>query len=335
MRKPTFQLVAVVAAIAGGALAGWPVSAAAPGLDELVAAAAPLPADDADALRFTAKGGGCDKIANDLHRRQCQGLAGVALSAQKTQTYVVAGDASALWVGQFDAKTGELPLEVFGCVRCGEGAFVLALPPGGKDAGKLEGGKLRGPSLAKVKLKMADADDAQVWADKTAPRLRVQLVVSAPQADNQAKIGDRAGHKVQLLGFRVWDPCDGKIIAAQPPAQMGPRDTAACRGRSGRPPLEKPVDEKLPDSLSVSAIKGAMAPTELAIMDECYAQYGVPGRADLSLTIAGDGSVKKAVIKGKFKDTPTGDCVLEKVEATRFPRFRSASMPLSYPIILR
>jgi hypothetical protein len=297
--------------------------------DELAGEAANLPT--LGALRWAADG--CDKLTNDLYRRQCQGVRAHATGAARAASYRVLGDGKAIWVGQFDDKKKTLPIEIFGCLACeGDDAFVIA----GQGDGKIEGGTLRGPSLAKVQKAFPDAEAAAAWTKDVAPRLRLQLVVLAPQADNRVAVAGKNGFKVGVAGHRLWDPCDGSVVSAEPPAETGPRDEVLC-GTRKTATVEPPVDAgpRLPDTLSVAAVKKALGPAEAAVMNDCYGNLGVAGRADLVIHIASDGTVKKVVVKGKFADTPTGECIIEKVKTTTFPPFKSASMSIGYPIILR
>jgi hypothetical protein len=67
----------------------------------------------------------------------------------------------------------------------------------------------------------------------------------------------------------------------------------------------------------------------------CFSNYGVPGKADITLQIGTDGKVKKVELRGEFKDTPTGECITNAVKESEFPPFREGPMTIKYPFILR
>jgi hypothetical protein len=329
-------LIAVLSLGGGVALAASTKAVAS--YDDVAATARDLPANQLDALKWS--GDRCEEISNDLFKRQCRLLA--PAPGHAAQVLRVQADAGGLWVGQYDAKAKILPLEVFGCVSCGparsDASFVVAGPATtrAKSPAKIEGEALRGPSLAKLALPFADEAAAKAFVDKTFPRLRVELLLRAPAAPNVVTAaGDRHGFWVELAGYRVWDPCDGKILAAAPASAKGPVDQSVC-GKEAVvvKPVEKPAVE-LPEHLTVDTVKATLRPTEEQIMEACYGKYGVHGMANLNITIAGDGTIKKVVLKGKLKGTPTGDCVLEKIQAVTFPPFSDPSMTIGYPIILR
>lgn len=301
--------------------------------DDVARGAQALPSPGA--LEWTAES--CDKASNDLFKRQCLGVRAAAAAAAHKPVYRVAGDEQAVWIGQWDAKKKALPIEVFGCVRCaGEGPFLVA----GSGEPKLEAGVLRGPSLVKLDKAFADEAAARTWAEASGKRLRVQFLVNAPLADNKIAAGGRDGFRVTVVGYRVWDACDGQVVAASHPAPSGPRDEAGCKGGKAATSDDAPGPAsdapRLPDTLSTRTIKASLAPAEAAIMTECFGNYGVAGKADVLIVIAKDGTVKSATLKkGKFKDTPTGECIVEQIKAATFPPFSSATMSVTYPIILR
>ena len=67
----------------------------------------------------------------------------------------------------------------------------------------------------------------------------------------------------------------------------------------------------------------------------CFAQYKVPGLANVSVTIAKSGSVSSASVSGAFSGTPTGSCVERAVKGASFPKFKGAAQSITYPFMLR
>lgn len=70
-------------------------------------------------------------------------------------------------------------------------------------------------------------------------------------------------------------------------------------------------------------------------VQSCYDRYKVPGLADVRLKIANTGRVKSALVKGLFAGTPTGACVRKAAMSARFPRFKTSTMSITYPFMLR
>jgi hypothetical protein len=70
-------------------------------------------------------------------------------------------------------------------------------------------------------------------------------------------------------------------------------------------------------------------------VQRCYDRFRVPGQADIRLKIGGDGRVTSSQVKGTFAGTPTGACVAKAAARARFPRFKAASMSITYPFMLQ
>jgi hypothetical protein len=67
----------------------------------------------------------------------------------------------------------------------------------------------------------------------------------------------------------------------------------------------------------------------------CFERLKVPGTAQLSYIVAGNGMVQSIRVTGGFDGTPTGDCVLDAGKNARFPRFKAPRQQFSYPFFLR
>jgi predicted Zn finger-like uncharacterized protein len=111
----------------------------------------------------------------------------------------------------------------------------------------------------------------------------------------------------------------------------------SMNGRSRRRASGGPsaaANSDLPDRLSRAQIVKGMRAVKPRVQ-RCYDRYKVPGLADVRLKIGNDGRVRSAVVKGLFTGTPTGSCVSSAVKTARFPRFKVASMSITYPFMLR
>jgi hypothetical protein len=97
---------------------------------------------------------------------------------------------------------------------------------------------------------------------------------------------------------------------------------------------KKPDAPVVPERLSSEDIKKSMTEARTKV-DACFAKYGVPGKADVTMVVATDGAVKKVELRGEFQGTPTGDCMTQAIQDVKFPAFRAGPVTLKYPFILR
>jgi hypothetical protein len=339
MRKATG--ISALAAVAATAVLG---TAFADKYSDLTAKSQPLATAGDVAGLFWSTTVECGKGGNDLERRQCEGVKAARAEQAATGHYLVNGDGLAVVVGDFDAKAGGLPITLYGCVACGQAADVAGQKRFLTVKGdvKAEGDAVRGPVLTRTVRKFASETEAKKWKDVVAPRLRSQLAIKLPAKPVEWQAGAARGYSVELEGYRLFDPCDGAMVAAEPASDKGPADRSACKGGSiepEAPPVAKvaqpaaPVDER-PEQLSAAQVKRAMGSAQSGVQ-ACFQQYGVPGKADFAIEIAGDGKVRKVELRGPFKDTPTGACITTAVKNTEFPPFKGENMNINYPFILR
>jgi hypothetical protein len=301
---------------------------------------------------FWASAVDCSKAEDDLQRRQCEGIRDARASAASQGVYVMNVDSN-FQVGQWDDAKKTLPLAVKGCLSCGSPLDVAGTGDKRfvtiKGPVSVKGGALVGPDIHKANRVFRDKATAEKWM-KIVPRLRTQLVFKVPAKPDTWTEEGAKGYAAELVAFRVYDPCDGAMICANPPSDKLAADRAACKGgiASGTeieaavedkpkpPPVEdKPKEPELPDSLSNYQIKQAMGATATPAINACFATYGVPGKAALNVTISNDGTVKDVELRGDFEETPTGDCIVAAIKKTAFPKFKRASMSFPWPVILR
>jgi len=90
-----------------------------------------------------------------------------------------------------------------------------------------------------------------------------------------------------------------------------------------------------PSPISKAAILALMK-TVRPQVDACYQTFHVGGYVAVGITVRRDGQVQEVNVSGDFRDTPTGDCIIEAVKGLRFPRFlRRRPLVFTYPILLR
>jgi hypothetical protein len=291
----------------------------------------------------------CTRLTDDMARRECEGVRESRAAKTAGKTFLIEGDSTSFWIGAYDATKKGMPIGVRGCIACGEPVDIggerkyLVTNATGMT---IEGGALKGPEVHKAFRKFPDDASAKKWSDTVVPRLRTQFIFKIPERPAAWNQGGAKGFAVELVAFRVYDPCDGTMVCANPPSEAEKADKAQCKGGDPsntdiegdggkkEPEVVKPVEPVLPDKLDASDVQQAMKKAQGQV-DGCYATYGVPGKADLIIEVLGDGTVKNVKLKGEFEDTPTGQCIVDAVKKATFPKFKAPSMSIKYPFILR
>jgi hypothetical protein len=331
------------------ALVVSPFSAQATTFEELAKTAIPIARRAELATLFWSATVDCESIANDLDRRQCDGLKRARGEFLAGQTFLAVGDPSALSVGDWDAARSSLPVVVRGCLACAaplelDGASLFLTTVG--QVGTEEGHAV-GPEVQRSLRRFPSEDAATTWKAEIAARLRTELVFRLAAPTEAWESGALKGFAVEVVAFRVLDPCDGQVVMANPPSGNEKPARAACVEGGAPPPAENEapvaqpttqpsqVEESLPETLASSQISRVLQTTRSHI-EGCYATYGVPGKSKLSIYLGGNGLVDRVTLVGDFEDTPTGQCIMEAVKQTQFPKFKKSSMIIrDYPIQLR
>jgi hypothetical protein len=317
---------ALLCAALAGTAAAQPAS-----FDELAAAATPVDARDLAGLLWSALGA-CDDV-DDLHRRQCRGVRAARGRDAASRTYLFRPGRGGVWVGDADEERGGVAYGLRGCLACEEPIDVGdGVPRHVVTRGSVHvaGGRLVAPDLVHGTRSFEDPADAARWR-ATPDRVRGEIVFRVTR-DLWSQDGLH-GVFVEPLGFRLADACDGTVLAASPPSAQGPIDATACGAAPQGPSLAR-EDDSIPAQLGAAQIREALAPAARDV-DVCFESYGVPGKADVFLDVAGDGHVRYAEVRGPLAETPTATCIVAAMKKVRFPRFRRASMHIHYPFILR
>lgn len=275
---------------------------------------------------------------DDLNQRQCRAVRDARVRANAGQTFIVSGDASAFVVEAFDDKKKSAPLTVQGCIACvdplivdGKHYYVLSnmAPPEWK--GSIA---VAAPIHTTSKTFKSGAEAAVNWRTEVVPRLKTDFVIKIPSSGALWKADGKLGLGVEVLGFRVGDPCDGHIICASPKAGKIATDKSTCGETVAEGEPEEPKVEGPPDELTPKMIKTVMQPTGAAAQ-ACFEKYGVAGDAKLAVTVAGSGEVLAIEQTGDFIDTPTGRCLEDAVKGLTFPKTKKTKQSFKYPYVLR
>lgn len=288
----------------------------------------------------------CSGIDNDLRRRQCAGVRAARAKAVAGTTVLVEGDGRSFRVAGYDDEKKELTLELTGCVACAEpvqvggGSFFVVAQRGTVEAGA---GGLTASGLYTTKRTFKNKAWADRWAAEIVPRLRSEYLIEVPAKPQKWSGGDHRALRVKVVGFRVYDPCDGKIICADPPSNPTQADKSTCGenvmagAKESKDTTDskdtKPKEPELPARLSTYMINTALADAVKA-SKQCHITYGVAGQASFRITISDKGQVTELRQSGDFVDTPTGACIAKAIQKTVFPATRKKTTTIDYPFML-
>lgn len=291
----------------------------------------------------------CDGAGDALDVRQCRAIKAARADRLADQTFIVPGDAGAFVVGAFDVKKKSIPLTLSGCVACvepievaGKQLYVVA----NKAAPTFAGAVAKAAVIHETTRTFSDEEQALDWRAKVVPRLQTEFVVRLVERGAVWQRDGKDGVAVEILGFRVFDPCDGGIVCASPASGKAAVDRAACgeavvEGEAGdgdgdgeAPPPKPAKEAALPDELSAAQVKEGMKPVREAAA-ACFATYGVPGSAKLKVTVSGGEVIALEWKEGDLADTPTGACIEKAARAVVFPKTKKNRQSFTYPIVLR
>lgn len=326
----------------------------------VAAAAAPARADDPKSFESMAEGAqklsradvaglvwaltATCKDGDELAQRQCEVVRDARVAELKGATFVVDGDGTAFTLGVFKVETKSAPITLRGCIACAEpigGHYIVS----SKVAPTFKGATAEAAVVHETSRQFKDEAAAKRWATRL-PQLRVQFIAKVTAAGGGMWERDgKKGLALDILAFRVYDPCDGGIVCADPPSGKGPADKKTCgesvvegepKPGSGDQPVDEPKTDEpaLPAQLDARDIKNAMKPVVEA-SKACFDTYGVAGTAKLVYSVSGEGTILTYEQTGDFVDTPTGKCIDKTAKAITFPKAKKKKFGFSYPLNLQ
>ncbi len=261
----------------------------------------------------------CDQ-GDDAHQRQCRALRDRSARELSGQTLLVDADNSALDLGVWDSARKSVAVALTSCIRCegvtseGKTWYITGGPP------KLEGGKLRGPSLYDTARQFATPETATAWL-KAVQHHKVELVVKVPVKPRWTFSG-KEGVQLDVLAYRVLTPCNGTVVIANPPSQNAAPDKAACAAGAAAVV-----------ALTPELIAGSMQ-APMSIIKTCAKREKAAGKGKLELTIADDGTIAAYEQVGDFVGQPIGKCIDAAMKGVTFPRSAKPRTKIAYPIVL-
>jgi hypothetical protein len=264
----------------------------------------------------------------DLHCRAIRAYMQRKISQKLYSSYSLG---TGLKFGKYNAKF-EYPVTVRGCITCGAPAlfdpllfksnkfFVTTRKPT-----KMVDNKPSGLDMGKFTIPV-DPRELGKWTKTVKPFLRVQFLYKVMGSGVwDKKMGN--GITLYMGGYRVYDHCTGKVYYSEPASKgLAPIDTKGCVKKVAKVNTG-PVLPKMPKSSKIRDLMRSIRPQIIG----CYKQYQIPGKAKVKLYISGkDGKVFKVRVRGDFKGTPTGTCVVKVIKTLDFGKFTKKKISFKY-----
>jgi len=284
------------------------------------------------ALTATCEGG------DDLAKRQCRILRDAAAAKLRGTKLIVEVASGAVEIGTWDSGGKATPITIRGCVACdgiavdGTSWYVVS----NKAAPRVLPGSIEAAVLFETVKAFANDALASGWKTMIEPRLKTELIIKLP-ADETKAVWNRdgaSGLAVEILGYRVWDLCDGSILAASPESGKPRTDAKTCgdtvKSTKGDTTPSEPVYAELSKEQILAVLKPAVEEAKA-----CFDTFNVEGDAKVKITIGADGSVIGEEQTGDFVGSDTGKCIDAAIKKAKFPKSKKAKTTISYPINLR
>jgi Putative zinc-finger len=198
----------------------------------------------------------------------------------------------------------------------GDGGMALAALTPGSDAGLGGATAEPGATPSKGRARARRGRKRGRGAKKAAARGAPAAAAPKAKAKAKAKARPKAGGSLDSL-------LDDALGGAPAPKATAKPKTAASPASN------------LPEQLNMNQIRGAMNKIKGRVQS-CYDQHQVEGMAKVRFKISPTGKVASPSIRGKFRGTDTGDCVMKAVKKANFPKFSGKPMTISsYPFLLQ
>ena len=297
--------------------------------EESLQEATMVPDSNALAALFWSADPKCDSLENSLHRSQCVEVSSKRRQEVSGKTFFVEGT-SAVSVQKAGKKA--VKINVYASFSKGEDeSWVVG-----------QGAVVKADTVPKtlhknVTKKFKDEQYLAHWSQYVAPRLKTEFLVQIPSNVKSFKAKGKSGFQLEVVGYRLFDPCSGDVLSAKPAAKRAPQDSASCENEPKfvrRTVVPKSNGPALPGQLSRKQIGDTLK----ALKDRgtvCRSAYGINGRGAFKFTIGKNGVIKESKQTGDFVGTPTGICLEDALKTMRFPEFRDKDMKVSYPVVLR
>jgi hypothetical protein len=273
---------------------------------------------------------------DDTQQRQCRRLRDVRAAQLTNTTLLVDADRDSFTIGAYSPQKKSAPLTLSACIACdgltvdGKTWYVIGAKEG-NPAPTFKGSKLEVGLVHEHARTFVDAGAAKRFA-AGAKKSKVQLIVKVPPKATWTDAG-KQGISLDVLGFRVYSPCDGSVVFSNPKASQGEIDKKACRAMTKGTKASAGAGTSDPDALTPAMVKQAIKPV-LDGAKQCYAKFKVAGKGRLKMAIGADGMLTEYEQRGDFANTPTGACIDLAVKRATFPTSKKPRTAVAVPISL-
>ena len=174
----------------------------------------------------------CKADGDDFTRRPCEGVREARRAQVAATTYLISAE-GAVEPDVYNEKAMSIDVAVRACAACsgvelaGDRRYLV-----GRGDVKLVGGRVRAATLKTATMTFKSRAEGKEWASSVAPRLRADFLVRIPDRLESWSEGGASGYKIEVVGFRVVDPCKGQVLWSNPPAGNLPAETDACGPRA-------------------------------------------------------------------------------------------------------
>ena len=267
------------------------------------------------------------KEQDELLARQCRIVRDWQLTVLRNEKVVSVGDWSALAWSPYSPSEKQVSLEVQGCLSCDKAVLLYGKPRylTSRVPKAIKNGRATGIELGFHGVPVAAAEAAE-WEKIVARRLRVQYVYKVGQP---WKVGAAEGATFHSIAYRVFDPCTGEVVAADPPSStQAPvmTDRATCPASTDKPA----EDETVTDTLSRTQVERAISVVKKRVAD-CYTEWGYTTPVTVKLVVAGTGTVLGTQILPPHDKSDVGLCVRSAMRGIVMPKFNGDRLNITYP----
>jgi hypothetical protein len=280
------------------------------------------------------------KKEDDLAVRQCVSVRDWMVDRMRERTYWAIGDESAIEWSPYDATEKKQEFTVNGCLACGRPVIIEGKPHfvTTRVPKAIKSGRAIGLDVGFLDVAQPDEKAATEFKQVAQPRLRTQFVFKVGPV---WKSGTFDGVTFVPIAYRIFDRCNGKVVASEPPTQGKIAKEAVKLTKDASCPEELTDEEKhakeyaaLPIQLSPKQINAALTPVKDRVRD-CYQEFQQAGTATVKLVVAGgDGKIQALTLAPPFDKGDTGLCIRAALKGTTFPKFKDEKMIITYPFQL-
>ena len=197
--------------------------AAADTFDVALAKAHEIGVSDLSSLLWARTGGGCSDARDDADRLACREVAAAVAGDTAGKLYYMQLTPK-ITAGAYNKRKRSLPLEAGSCLLCdgldidGKTTWVV---------GRVDPSKGLGP-LRRTTMVFKSRDEAKRFVTKSLPRLVGEFLFTVPGEIGRFKQGNDEGVYIEVVSYRIYDPCTGEIALSKPKLADVQPEPKAC-----------------------------------------------------------------------------------------------------------